>query len=555
MPEQNPRSEAKPKASLVSRYWIYTPLLVCILIMLPRLISPQFGLMDDGRALTIAQGLLHGKFDLSWDVLAGRARPIYWAAFAFWYLLVGGHPFWYFLGNLIVFSATTFLLIHLVITVGGSKIQAFLTGLIFVLSTSLIENVYTLSKAENFQVMLMVSAISLVILAARSAKVSRVWLFVAGAALLLLVACFTKESTLLLLPIALVWWGIAWLGRLKHVPSAPFVEKVSLWLTLCSLVSGLVFYLGRTIFLTTSKILGVGQSSGFTFDPSSILNGLIRWGGWLLRDFIWLLPMVLIVVVWCLIKRRWPRSGLWWLAVVWMAFWLGMYIPWHFAVEYYLLPFAAGTAVLAGGLLVEILDMLKQPGRIWKGLGIATLALTALLLLVSQANSYTDASIQLAQDAANASVLEYVAKNAPANSQVVVNIQLANEYIEQMQLMLANYYHRPDLHLVNYQGEDFSLLKSQSQATYFLLADLVNQPKMTVRMGLDEPSLQLWNVSVLPALSSWHEVFQVSENPHILTVDFPRLLCSIINRGNYCSAGTGLVNPKQFHYQWSVYTP
>lgn len=555
MPEEILKLDAKPKASWVSSYWIYIPLLVCILIMLPRLISPQFGLLDDGRALTIAQGLLHGKFDLSWDINAGRVRPFYWLAFAFWYLLVGGHPFWYFLGNLIVFSATTFLLIRLVVDIGGSKIQAFLTGLIFVLSTSLIENVYTLSKAENLQVLLMIGAISLVILAARSAKVSRVWLFVAGAALLLLVACFTKESTLLLLPIALVWWGIAWLGRLKHVPSAPFVEKVSRWLTLCSLVSGLVFYLGRTVFLSSSKILGVGYSSGFSFDPGSILDGLIRLGGWLLRDFIWLMPMAFIVVVWCLIKRRWPRSGLWWLAAVWMAFWLGMYIPWRFAVEYYLLPFAAGTAVLAGGLLVEILDMLKQPGRIWKGLGIATFALTALLLLVSQANSYTDASIQLAQDAANASVLEYVAKNAPANSQVVVNIQLANEYVEQMQLMLANYYHRPDIQLRNYQGEDFSLLKSQSQATYFLLADLVNQPKMTVRMGLDEPSLQLWNASVLPALSSWHEVFQVSENPHILTIDFPRLVCSIINRENYCSAGTGLVNPAQFHYQWSVYTP
>ena len=168
--------------SWLSRNWIYAPILVCVLIMLPRLISPQFGLMDDGRALTIAQGFLHGKFDLSWDVVAGRARPIYWAAFAFWYLLVGGHPFWYFLGNLIVFSATTFLLIHLVVDVGGSKLQALLTGFIFVFSTSLIENVYTLSKAENFQLLLMVSAISLVILAARSARGARYWLLLVASA-------------------------------------------------------------------------------------------------------------------------------------------------------------------------------------------------------------------------------------------------------------------------------------------------------------------------------------------------------------------------------------
>jgi hypothetical protein len=548
-------AEAKSTPSWFARNWIYTPLLICILIMLPRLISPQFGLMDDGRAISIAQGLLHGKFDLSWDVISGRARPIYWLAFAFWYVLVGGHPFWYFLGNLIVFSTTTFLLIHLVDTLGSSKLQAFLTGLVFVLSTAVIENIYTLSKAENFQLMLMVSAISLEILAARASKPSRSRLLILAATLVLLVTCFTKESTILLVPISLVWWAVAWLGVRRHVSSAPFIEKVSRYLLLSSLVSGVFFYIGRTAFLKASQILGVGQSSGFSFDLGNILNGVVRWGGWLLRDFIWLFPMLLIVLIWCLVKRRWPRSGLWWLAVVWMAFWLGMYIPWRFAVGYYLLPFAAGTAVLSGELLVEILEMVNQSAAVWKGVGIAALVFTALLLIASQANSFTDAQIQIAQDSANARVLEYVAENAPQRSQVVVNLQIANEYIEQMQLMLANYYNRPDLTLVNYHNEDMSKMKIQARLTYFLVAELANQPKMTVRMGLDEPSLQVWNASVLPDLASWNKVYQVTETPRILTFNYPRLLCSLINRGNYCAAGEKLVNPARLLYQWSVYTP
>ena len=554
MSESSLVGKAHRKPSWVSRYWIYTPLLICVLIMLPRLISPQFGLLDDGRSLTIAQGIVHGKWDLSWDVIAGRARPVYWAAFAFWYLLAGGHAFWYFLGNLIVFLATTFLLIRLVVMLGGSNLQAWLTGLIFVLSTPVIENVYTLSKAENFQVLLLVSAIALVIMAVKSFQGVSVWLLMLCAALLLLVACFTKENTLIMLPISLVWWVIALLGRWRHIRSAPFVERITRWIMLSSLVSGLVFYLGRTMMLS-SKILGVGQSSEFSFTPSQILNSIVRWGGWMLRDYLWLLPIGLMVLVVCLIQRRWPRTGLWWLAGVWMVFWLGLYLPWHFALEYYLLPFAAGTAVFTGVLWIEIVDRLRQPGRIWHWVSIAVLTLSALLLLATQANSFTDASIQLAQDTANARVLEYVVENTPQGSRVVVNIQLANEYIEQMQLMLANFYHRPDLELVNYQGEDLSLLMAPSHATYFLLAGLENQPKMTVRMGLDEPSLQVWNASVLPALSSWHTVFQVTAAPHILTVDFPRLLCSVIHRENYCSAGTGLVNFKQFHYQWTIYTP
>lgn len=554
MPEPNLDLKAKQAPSWYSRYWIYTPLIICVLIMLPRLISPQFGLLDDGRSLTIAQGIVHGKWDLSWDVIAGRARPVYWAAFAFWYLLVGGHAFWYFLGNLIVFSATTYLLMRLVVLLGGSNLQAWLTGLIFALSTPVIENVYTLSKGENFQVLLLVGAIGLIVLAIKSATGIRFWLLIASAALLMLVACFTKENTLIMLPISFVWWGISLIGRWKHISSAQFVEKITRWIMLSSLVSGLLFYLGRTILLS-SKILGVGQSSEFSFAPSQILNSIVRWGGWIMRDYIWLLPMGVMVLVLCLVQRRWPRSGLWWLTGVWMVFWLGLYLPWHFALEYYLLPFAAGTAVLVGVMVVEIIDRVQQPGRIWRWMSVVALALSALLLLATQANSFTDASIQLAQDTANARVLEYVAKNAPQGSLVVVNIQLANEYIEQMQLMLENFYHRSDLELVNYQGEDLLLLKTQTHATYFLLADLKNQPKMTVRMGLDEPSLQMWNANVLPMLASWQAVFQVTENPNILTIDYPRLLCPVIYRENYCSVGTVLVNYLPFHYQWTVYTP
>jgi len=391
-------------------------------------------------------------------------------------------------------------------------------------------------------------------MAVKSAKGIRYWLLLGFASLLILLACFTKENTLIMVPISLVWWGIALLGRWRHISSAPFVEKVTRWIMLSSLVGGGLFYLGRTLMLS-SKILGVGQSSEFSFAPSQILNSIVRWGGWMLRDYPWLLPMGIMVLVVCLAQRRWPHSGLWWLAGVWMVFWLGLYLPWHFALEYYLLPFAAGTAVLAGVMLVEIIDLIKKPSRLWRSISIVALTLTALLLVLTQANSYSDATIQLAQDAANTHMLEYVGKNAPEGSLVVVNIQLANEYIEQMQLMLANFYHRPDLELVNYQGEDLPLLKTQSHATYFLLANLKNQPKLTVRMGLDEPSLQIWNAKVLPVLSSWQEVFQVTENPQILTVDYPRLLCTVIYRENYCSAGSSLVNYRQFHYQWMVYTP
>jgi hypothetical protein len=536
-----------------SPFLLYTPLLVCVLIMLPRLISPQFGLMDDGRGMVIAKGIMHGKWDLNWDFEAGRLRPVYWAAFAFWYMLADGHAFWYFLGNLIVFSGTTWMLIRIVVELGGSRLQAWASAMFFVLSTPVIENVYSLSKAENLQLFLLCAAIWLVVIALKVDTRFKYWLLLLGAFLLVQMACFTKESTLIMIPISLVWWLIAWIGIKRHYSAAIYAEKIARRISLVSILAGGIYLLARYIFFS-SKIIGGGQSSSFSFEGSQILSGLVRWGGWLLRDFTWLAPMSLVVLAWCLIKKRGPKSRLWIFAGVWMFAWLGLYIPWYFGAEYYLLPFAAGVAVFSGVLLVEILELLREPGLAWKAAGYITLGLTCLLMLLTLANSATDASVQLAQDAANSRVMEFVAENAPQGSTVLVNIQVANEYIEQMEFLLNYMYGRTDLQFDDYQAQDLSVLAVQYPAVYVLVAEMQNQPKLTVRMGFIEDSLNIWNSKLLPKLDSWKKAFQVRRDPSLLIVDFPRLLCPVISRESYCSADGRLVDYENFHYGWTVYT-
>ena len=521
--------------------------------MLPRLISPQFGLMDDGRGVLISRGIMQGNLDLSWDIQAGRLRPVYWAGFAFWYMLADGHAFWYFLGNLIVFSATTWVLIRLVIELGGSMLQAWASGMIFALSPPVIENVYTLSKAENLQLFLLCTAIWLVVIAIKYGRGYSYWVTLVGAFLLVQTACFTKESTLLMIPISISWWLISWLGKLRHISKATFAEKVTRWLTLISLLSGGIYYLARSIFIS-SKIIGVGQGSSFSFEGSQILTGMVRWGGWILRDFIWLMPMMLVVLIWCLVKRQPPRSGLWIFAGVWMLAWLGVYIPWYFGAEYYLMPFTAGVAVLSGVLLVEIIAIIGNPGRIWKATGTITLGLTSLLFLATQANSYSDASVQLAQDAANTSVMEYVAENAPVGSIVLVNIQLANEYIEQMEFLLKYDYGRTDLKIDYYHDQDLEQLTKQYPEVLILAAHMENQPKMTVRMGLIDHTLEIWNSLLAYKIDTWKETFQVRREPALVMIDFPRLICPVIKQENYCSPDGGLVNIQNLLYQWTVYT-
>ena len=204
--------------------------------------------------------------------------------------------------------------------------------------------------------------------------------------------------------------------------------------------------------------------------------------------------------------------------------------------------------------MVEILGILHEPRRAWKATAYLALGLTCLLMLATLANSATDASVQLAQDAANTRVMEYVAENAPLGSTVLVNIQLANEYIEQMEFLLNYEFGRTDLQFDDYQAQDLSLLAEQYPAVYVLVAEMQNQPKLTVRMGFIEDTLNIWNSILLPRLDSWKKAFQVGQDATLLIFDFPRLLCPLISLESYCAPGGGLVNNENFRYGWTVYT-
>ncbi|MFU8827220.1 MAG: hypothetical protein ACNA70_06985 [Brevefilum sp.] len=54
------------------------PLMIAVLIMAPRLASPQFGIMDDSLIYVEVQKLLQGDLSMSYDLQAGRFRPLYW---------------------------------------------------------------------------------------------------------------------------------------------------------------------------------------------------------------------------------------------------------------------------------------------------------------------------------------------------------------------------------------------------------------------------------------------------------------------------------------------
>ena len=81
------------------------PWVLAILIMSRRLISPQFGLLDDGAMLAEVRQILSGDLSMGHDLQAGRFRPLYWGYFTLVYSLAGPSPFWFY------FSQTLLLLI------------------------------------------------------------------------------------------------------------------------------------------------------------------------------------------------------------------------------------------------------------------------------------------------------------------------------------------------------------------------------------------------------------------------------------------------------------
>ena len=96
------------------------PMLLVLLVMLPRLASPQFGFFDDAITLSRSSDFWSGD----WGNLfrgSGRSRPLYWL----WYYLLdaisGRQAFWFFVGNLLLLGVITFALVQLARALGATK--------------------------------------------------------------------------------------------------------------------------------------------------------------------------------------------------------------------------------------------------------------------------------------------------------------------------------------------------------------------------------------------------------------------------------------------------
>jgi hypothetical protein len=541
-------SRATSRARLA---WLaqYSPVLIAILIMLPRLLSAQFELFDDGRSLEYAGKISRGVWYTGPDSFEGRFRPVHWLWFTLSYLVGGKNPFWFYLANTLALVVIVAGLILLVRALGSGRLQASFAGLAFALAGPVIESFYTL-KGEVIQLALIVlSLLSLLPYARARTRGQKAGLLALVTAVLML-AYLAKETTLVLLPVSAVWYLLArfWRG-FEDRPAGRAARGLYL---VANLICAPIFFLLRAL----AAPAGVNQGSysgGYTFQPAQFAISALRWAGWLVRDFTWLVPLLLVAILLLVLRRKLTSSVLLLDSLVWMGAWLCVYLPWNFMAEYYMLPFALGLAVLGAGLAVETIALVRQGG--WqRWLSPVCLGSGILLLAGNLLSNLTNARVQLAVDSADTAMLDYLIHEAEPGSTILVNIQDPNEYFYEMQMQLGQTWGRPDLTLEPF--DPGLALPAGTTIAYIVSPYVVNQPLLTVRMGIIEDTQNMWNDGLqefLQADPGWQVVAEPESSFRLSDVNYPRLFCPLVKTRAFCATPAPFIDTRQFTYGWQIY--
>jgi hypothetical protein len=242
-------------------------------------------------------------------------------------------------------------------------------------------------------------------------------------------------------------------------------------------------------------------------------------------------------------------------SVVWMIGWVVIYLPWVFTVEYYLLPFTLGAAVLAAILADRCLSHLSHSGSIGR-VAFAAFGCAALLLfMISTLGTFSSARQQLMVDRVNERALRMIRDTLPPSSTLLVNHQFPGEYVEEIRLHLLVIWDRPDIRVDHVRLDEIASQGLAGSSRYMLTSIVQNQPLLTVRMGVVEPSVREWNRNVEDFLAEAGTVVWEAEDELILyNVNLVRLLCPFVSTRAFCEVDEPLVDRREFSYGWVLYS-
>jgi hypothetical protein len=523
------------------KYWIYlVPLLLCSLIMLPRLLDPHFGLMDDGEAIQKANLIIDDQWDFGSETASGRFRPLYWYIHYLLFMAFGTHPLGYFFVNYLVLILLIVGVIKLLRMHDSPKAAILITCVLFLFSGPFPESFYTLSKYEIFQLLFIVYTILMAEQLTRTGRINKV-LLVSGIFLFSLVSYLIKETSLIM-PVIYTGWLAFKYWKEKRLGRSLVV------LLACSLGAALVYMIWR--FAYSAQLISTGSYVDTHINLG--LPFLISWEPWLRRDFLYSVILILTLILCRFLTRCKPaQTAIYWSAVIWMIGWLGVFLPWVIKIEYYLLPFALGCSVLTAHILIDLFQAIKR-STLWyrlvlcAGIGVAGILFINSLFLI-----FNNARYQLLMDDINSRMMEYLVEVMPVNGHVYVNLPAENEYIKEIELQFQYIYGRPDIIVSRfyYQATD-----SMDDGSVVVSPTVINRPTFSVRYAVSENDSGAWSYSLEKFMADGiGEAYTVSgqftqSDPHIL-----RIVCPLFQNLGSCASDPQILESEVLLYQWQIY--
>ena len=540
------------KRLLEKQYFAWLILvLLCIMVMLPRLVSPDFGLLDDGISLVTAEQIEAGGNSLSSEDITGRYRPGYWFFNFVLFKLFHYNPLGYFLANLVLLAGTAICLEWLIRRNSHNPLLSFLSSFFFITSGPVMEAYFTNSKPEPFQLFILLLLLVCIDAFCRASNMRSKVLLAMALLPLAWVAFSIKETSVILLPILAAWRVLAWWNtRKKHAR-----EALSSVIPL--LVSGLafgVYFCLRGRALDASIVEGA-YTGRYSFALDNLFASSVRWAGWFLRDFPFLFPLALGAILAWMRARNVSYGYLLLQGIVWVGGWVGIYLPWSFTAEYYLLPMAAGMGLLCAILTLAAMDSVSSfPRAVGRSSQLLLILVAGVLWGTVQLRNVAIGRVQIAVDRANAAMLDYLAEETPEGVAIAINLPYQSEYRYEIELHLAQLMGRPDLAFDDglFSIDDGTVVE---ETLFGVTAIVDNVVRQGPRIGAltSEAEFDSWLQNFRTQGGRAALLFSTQEHVRLFNLDLFQLGCFLFPDKAFCATETPLLDRRVFHYGWDVY--
>lgn len=427
-----------------------------LLVVWPACVDRHWNLLDDGVTLTYAKALQESWSPAFSASETGRYRPFYFISYALQYKFFGTDVRIYYFVQSTILVISIFLLYTIVYSLTNSNGLGYLAILIFLTSSPLIENYYTLSKAEPWLVLFFLASLyfylraDLAVQRLQKPTTQRFYWcipvkWVIASSTSLMIAYLTKETTIIVLLVSMV------LALFMLILEYRTVQRVRTTAALgyfgINLVIFILFVLMAYVH-TPTPLPWTGSYTGSLLKlggPFEVLFLYLHFN----FDVIVLAGLASVgILSWIMVRPRIvsPTAFYTVFCVLCNSAYLGLFaFVWRSPLGYYLLPIAAWTAI-AISLLIKLLimDRPSARGRVF------TLSVLIVSLIVSRAysipTSYNIAAALKAWDGVNAQMMTWVA-GLPRNARLLCNYPSDHEYLFEMRILLALLYDRADIAL------------------------------------------------------------------------------------------------------------